>query len=675
MNPYSSHTHTPVDTLQQKIHSIQLSNKRKRVLTLSLSLLALFLYQDNINRNSFQNKLLNRYHHKRESFNSNDRIRTLREANDPCAKSPFITPQMAANIPKQTLPEHSDNYIPSHVQLCQELLQRNSISQAYFDSQNDAEPDPTNRKMNMPPVFTKLHVEENSLLCQDMARPHTALMEMTASSIVAYVGARFGLSYKHNCKTSMIPSIQEYDTTTIQQIYPFATSPIDERHLALGQVLQQCQVCIQAHQSGRNKYDTRQTPHHCLSFPYVENVHTDTIRLEKFDEDDPYNMPQVLFEKDVVDQNGNLVRTGLGSVLPLVKDRMNHAALDWANKAKIPSHDPKAGAVIYMDAETSTTVPFWVLNMVLGNHVSHVSILSLPDCAYGERIMGNGMARGDEKGVTCMQYGLEMKQYLTNHFTEMGVEVSFNLVSSTAAAYSRMILAHTLICLPGSTTCLLPALAKSSDRNTVILETPHQLAGTAHWFTYLGKAAKNIKVIALTPQQLQMDQEEAQIQQQYAGFEVSEVMGKGSAPVHVLGKEHELLHQYEQMKQHPQQPPPQQQPPTPQFGNGGGYPMQQPYPGQQQMQYHKMNPQQVPASSSQYEILDEETPKEKKAKKKETPVEVEEPQEVVEQVVVEEPKKEPVKNAKPPPAAQITFEDEKDSSVLDFDFSNLFGGR
>ena len=51
-------------------------------------------------------------------------------------------------------------------------------------------------------------------------------------------------------------------------------------------------------------------------------------------------------------------------------------------------------------------VPFWVLNMVLGKHVSHVSILSLPDCAYGERIMGNGMARGDGKGVTCMQYGL-----------------------------------------------------------------------------------------------------------------------------------------------------------------------------------------------------------------------------------------------------------------------------
>ena len=410
MNPYSrANTTTTLNSLQQKIHSLQLSNKRKRVLTLSLSLLALFLYQDNTHKNSFQNKLLNRYHHhNRESplDYSNDRIRTLREANDPCAKSPFITPQMAANIPKQTLPENTPQYTPSHVQLCQELIQRNSISQAYFDAQNDPEPDPTNRKMNMPPVFTKLHVEENSLLCQDMARPHTALMEMTASSIVAYVGARFGLSYKHNCKTSMIPSMEEYDTTTIQQIYPFATSPIDERHLTLGQVLQQCQTCIQSFVSGQHKYDTRQTPHHCLSFPYVENIHTDTIRLEKFDEDDPYNMPQVLFEKDVVDQNGNLVRTGLGSVLPLVKDRLNHAALDWANKAKIPSHDPKAGAVIYMDAETSTTVPFWVLNMVLGKHVSHVSILSLPDCAYGERIMGNGMARGDGKGVTCMQYGL-----------------------------------------------------------------------------------------------------------------------------------------------------------------------------------------------------------------------------------------------------------------------------
>ena len=88
-----------------------------------------------------------------------------------------------------------------------------------------------------------------------------------------------------------------------------------------------------------------------------------------------------------------------------------------------------------------------------------------------------------------------------------------------------MILAHTLICPPGTVSCFLPALAKTADRNTVILETPQQLRGTSQWFMELGYEAGNVKVIALTPEQLGVDQDQIVIQNQYAGLHVQEVMG------------------------------------------------------------------------------------------------------------------------------------------------------
>ena len=133
--------------------------------------------------------------------------------------------------------------------------------------------------------------------------------------------------------------------------------------------------------------------------------------MEEFDTSDPYAMPEVRFQEDVVDATNHVVRTGLGAVLPLVKDRLNHAAVDWAPKSRIPSHDPRTGAVIYIDADTSTAVPFWVLERILTKQVTSVSILSGPECAMdhmllrglvpGQNVQGQGM-----QDVTCLQYAL-----------------------------------------------------------------------------------------------------------------------------------------------------------------------------------------------------------------------------------------------------------------------------
>jgi hypothetical protein len=356
--------------------------------------------------------------------------RLLRSGTDTCAKSPFINADQAMKQ-LQMAPTSTDNTDspPSHVVLCQELINRNDAAQRHRDavdlSNSNTDPkvevDPALLKA---PVFTKFSVKESNQFCTDFKRPHSALMEVISSSIVAYVGRRFGLDYNPRCHDSLRttststtstktnPSTNDFDITTIQEILPHASMPINERHVQLSDIVHNsCHACIQEYTKKRNHYDTRQQTHHCLAFPELQNIHTSTVRMEEFDTSDPYAMPEVRFQEDVVDATNHVVRTGLGAVLPLVKDRLNHAAVDWAPKSRIPSHDPRTGAVIYIDADTSTAVPFWVLERILTKQVTSVSILSGPECAMdhmllrglvpGQNVQGQGM-----QDVTCLQYAL-----------------------------------------------------------------------------------------------------------------------------------------------------------------------------------------------------------------------------------------------------------------------------
>jgi len=356
--------------------------------------------------------------------------RSLRSGTDNCAKSPFVNADQAIKALKTALPASSntdtadniDNSPPSHVVLCQELINRNDAAQRHRDavdlsnSNTDikVEVDPALLKT---PVFTKFSVSESNQLCTDYKRPHAAIMEIVSSSIVAYVGRRFGLHYNPHCheslRTSINTNMNDFDMTTIQTILPHASMPINERQVHLSDIVHNsCHACIQEYIQKKNHYDTRQQTHHCLAFPILQNIHTSTVRTEEFDTSDPYAMPEVLFKDELVDGSNRLVRTGLGAVLPLVKDRLNHAAVDWAPKSHIPSHDPRSGAVIYIDADTSTAVPFWVLERILTKQVTSVSILSGPECAMDHVLLKslvpgqNIQGQGQQQDVTCLQYAL-----------------------------------------------------------------------------------------------------------------------------------------------------------------------------------------------------------------------------------------------------------------------------
>jgi len=443
--------------------------------------------------------------------------RTLRHANDSCAKNPYINVKQAINLMPPAVASGTTIEQPSHITLCNELINRNKAAQLFASKQEKGE---------IPPVFTNFVVHESRHLCENWSTPHSALMEIISSSIIAYVGKRFGLKYQHKCHHSV--GVKEdslpFDVTNIQQIFPEASMPIDEREIRLGEVAHNlCKACIEQYNHGQFRNSLQET-HHCLAFPRLLNVHEGTVRVEKFDKANPNSMPQVMMQKDIIDGQGHIVRSALSSVLPLVKNRLYHASLDWSSRSHIPAHDPKSGAVIYLDGDLSLAVPFWHYQEHISPAVTHISILSGPSCAQGHLLSG-GIAMQMKGGILCAKYAFELRDYLSNHFIDKGVEVSFEIVASTAAAYSRMILSHTLICPPNTVSCLFPALAKEQSKTAVILESP-QLGTTFHWFTYFGNSAKNIKVIPLNPQQLKMDQEQAFIDSQYAGFSVGEVIQK-----------------------------------------------------------------------------------------------------------------------------------------------------
>jgi len=351
--------------------------------------------------------------------------------NENCAKSPFINADQAMNeIPIINLHletnQHKEQIHPSHIILCQQLIERNDAAQKHKDAVDlHQQPEHKHTKIDpallKKPIFAKFTVHEPQQLCTDYKRPHAALMEIVSSSIVAYVGRRFGLQYNHHCHSSMALHHEhdlEFDMTTIQQILPHATMPINERYVQLGEIVHQsCHTCIQEYNQGKHHYDTRQRTHHCLAFPIINQAHASTIRTEQFNRHDPqdsfsnsFEIPDIVMKQDIVDAKNHLVRTGLGAVLPLVKDRLNHAAVDWAPRSHVPSHDPKSGAVIYLDADTSSGVPFWVLEKLLTRKVTSVSILSGPECARDESILKSvldpGQNQSGNNGVTCLQYAL-----------------------------------------------------------------------------------------------------------------------------------------------------------------------------------------------------------------------------------------------------------------------------
>lgn len=149
------------------------------------------------------------------------------------------------------------------------------------------------------------------------------------------------------------------------------------------------------------------------------------------------------------------------------RQRLYQSALAWQSVTDKPPEEQASGVVYWVDPSTVGLAYEDVYAQIPDlASISSFSILSGPLCA-------TAILQG---GQQCKEYGQGLADYLTARLGSLQSRgfngehgVTFKIVASTAAAFSRMILANLLICPPRSPGCLLPSVAKRDSINSALM--------------------------------------------------------------------------------------------------------------------------------------------------------------------------------------------------------------
>jgi hypothetical protein len=372
-------------------------------------------------------------------------------------------PQYAQEIVNQMgpppIPSRRDP--PSHVILCEEFLNRKEALAAGN------------------PVKNEFLLKEDEAVCQDWSTPHVSLIEMFSSNIVSYVGQKYGVKYQHNCGKSKAESEDQHDWTTIQEGFPVSGLVLDNGAVNEDEVASLCRGCLLEHnektaqstpseENVNPNWFNRHNTHHCILYPGTSRPvingkeETDMVAL--------------------AEQREKAQTMPINSVLATIQDRLRLAAVEYEMENDVPdsvkdafpsnpSVEHEDGVVIYLE-DGSLPVEFKKYAQYVPLSAKTISVIVHPLCS----------TETFSTGESCLHHASNLTSYLgvmhPNAVTEMDV------VTSTAAAFSRMILAKYLICPPGTTGCLLPALSKEEGTFAVVAESTHR-ANTFHYYDFV----------------------------------------------------------------------------------------------------------------------------------------------------------------------------------------------
>jgi hypothetical protein len=311
----------------------------------------------------------------------------------------------------------------------------------------------------IPPTTADFYqVVEDDAVCQDWTAPHFALMEIYATMTVSLHVPR--IKYKHSCDRTKknAEALTGSDYTTIQQVLNSPRLRSDTSILSIEELKQQCRRCLLSFdpelEAARDKV---RGFHHCFVFP------EDTGRIGNWDPDSipftPHRLPGI---------------SPLSTIILPLRQRLYHSALEWQGVTDMPPDEQESGVVFWLDTTTiGLAYPDALAEIPDISNVTSISILASPLCSSANWAYL-------PTGQVCHEYGEGLKDYIASrlpHLVGKGNNgehgVTFKIVTSTAAAFSRMILAKTLLCPPRSSTCLLPSASKRHEFNrAVVLEDP-----------------------------------------------------------------------------------------------------------------------------------------------------------------------------------------------------------
>ncbi len=429
------------------------------------------------------------------------------DTTDQDASSPQQMQELLASIDAPKIPGRMST--PSHIILCTEFLKRKKMHEDGQVIPND------------------FHVEEDDAVCRDWSTPHISLMEMVSNNIISYVASKYRVSYTHNCQRDNSPdpdgTTDGHDWTTIQEMFPPSGLVLDNGVVNEQQIEDRCRDCISLFNEQQKSheelqdfdpedpnppwFDPHQT-HHCILYPRSlrplvnDQMETDMVALTeqramaqqapfskivdtlkdrlrlsameyKLEHGDP-----PLSGRELDSKSFNLSRS-LGSFLGFQKDG-EHFFKDEPAPPPGSNIEEQNGAIIYLD-EGSYALSNTTYAKYIPTTVSTIDILTGPMCIDVQLT----------NGQSCREHADEIQIYMTKMYPDS--EVRQHVGTSTAMAYSRLILAKYIVCPPGTTSCLLPALAKEENTFAAVAESPER-ENTFQYFDFVRSNGAQMQV-------------------------------------------------------------------------------------------------------------------------------------------------------------------------------------
>mmetsp|Transcript_28237 Transcript_28237/g.43304 ORF Transcript_28237/g.43304 Transcript_28237/m.43304 type:complete len:1047 (-) Transcript_28237:144-3284(-) len=413
--------------------------------------------------------------------------------------------QMALDMPPP--PDKTLDVVPAYIALCQEWI-RMEADETYEGG-------------------TVLEEDEN--VCMDWTAPHYTTMELFAAQLVDRMQDKG--RYKHNCfKTrTWDEAVLGFDRTTVQQTLPIAAvSPAQWNQQDIvtpDMMMEQCKICLAGYdQTAEDTIVRNYITHHCFVFPEQFGPFNGTAvdgmtfseqlaelqmeetpesparrRLSGEEEFQDQSFHDIENEEERMHLQRHLASTNatrlyvpgearppnvvpFTTVVNQVRARLRYLGMTWSNTTHNPPNEWNTGAVIYVDV-SSTPIAGEIYDAYIYSQATSITILAGPLCATTNLMTGQ----------LCTDYVQDLVDYfraarpniLSDAGSNGGHGVDSRIVTSTAALWSRMIMADRLLCPPYSPNCLLPMLCKRKGTRGYFLDQSDWLKAW-HFFTYMG---------------------------------------------------------------------------------------------------------------------------------------------------------------------------------------------
>mmetsp|Transcript_23837 Transcript_23837/g.35435 ORF Transcript_23837/g.35435 Transcript_23837/m.35435 type:complete len:1035 (+) Transcript_23837:104-3208(+) len=359
---------------------------------------------------------------------------------------------------------------PSHIELCQAFLQRRD---AHLAGET---------------IEGHVHVSEDQAVCLDWSTPYVSLMEMFAGFVINQVSQKYGVTYSHDCHRSPVPNTGDgLDWTTAQQEFPPSGLVLDDGSVTEEDVVALCKGCLgtfnlevaTASVTTNNPNPSWFQPHatrHCIMYPG-----TTRPIINSEDEVDLAAVQQ---------QRRRAQDAPLGKLYKTIQDRMRLSAAkhklehesDLISRSGrfIEDEEEEDGVVIILDDSTMPMSKIQVGKNIPPS-VKVISIIVTPICVTAEW----------EDDQTCIDYANFLQETLQDLHPD--AEVGIEITTSSAAATSRMVRARSLVCGPGTTNCLIPAMSKEENTFAVMGESTAR-SFTDRYFDFLSTNEYSIQI-------------------------------------------------------------------------------------------------------------------------------------------------------------------------------------